>query len=68
VADRGPVYGCVGADSPEAQAYIDEVDGVLYYTCPACRKDLAEFGFPLRSQPDSAREHAPRPAGSSSER
>jgi len=35
------VYGCVGGDRPEAQSYIDEVDGVLYYTCPECREELA---------------------------
>jgi hypothetical protein len=35
------VYGCVGADRPEAQPYIDEVDGVLYYTCPKCREEFA---------------------------
>ena len=37
------VYGCVGADRPEAQPFIDEVDGVLYYTCPECRKELEEL-------------------------
>ena len=36
------IYGCVDADRPEAQPYIDEVDGVLYYTCPECRKALEE--------------------------
>ena len=35
------VYGCVGADRPEAQPYIVEVDGVLSYTCPECREKLA---------------------------
>lgn len=35
------VYGCVGADRPEAQPYIVEQDGVLYYTCPACREEIA---------------------------
>jgi hypothetical protein len=35
-----PVYGCVGADRREAQPYIDDIDGVLYYTCPACREEL----------------------------
>jgi hypothetical protein len=35
------VYGCVGADRPEAQPYIVEVDEVLYYTCPECRDKLA---------------------------
>jgi hypothetical protein len=37
------VYGCVGADQPEGQPFIDEIDGVLYYTCPECRKELAEL-------------------------
>jgi hypothetical protein len=41
------VYGCVGADRPEAQPYIDEVDGVLYYTCPECRTALEELAPPL---------------------
>lgn len=36
------IYGCVGADRLEAKAFIDEVGGVLYYTCPACRLVLAE--------------------------
>jgi hypothetical protein len=40
------VYGCVGADRPEAQPFIDEVDGVLYYTCPACRQTLVELDSP----------------------
>jgi hypothetical protein len=35
------VYGCVGGDSPEAQPFIDEVNGSLYYTCPECREQLA---------------------------
>jgi hypothetical protein len=38
-----PVYGCVGADRPEAQPFIDEVDGILVYTCPKCRKTLKEL-------------------------
>ena len=42
------VYGCVRADRPEAQPYIDEVDGVLYYTCPECRKALGELEPPPR--------------------
>jgi hypothetical protein len=37
------VYGCVGADRPEALPYINEMDGVLYYTCPECRRELAEL-------------------------
>jgi hypothetical protein len=40
------VYGCVGGDRPEAQPYIDEVDGALYYTCPECRKALEELAPP----------------------
>ena len=41
-SEERPVYGCVGGDRPEADPYIDEVDGVLYYTCPECRKELEE--------------------------
>jgi hypothetical protein len=37
------IYGCVGADRPEVEPFIDEVDGVLYYTCPACRQTLVEL-------------------------
>ena len=44
--DERLVYGCVGADRPEAEPFIDEVDGVLYYTCPACRLALAELDSP----------------------
>ena len=40
------VYGCVGGDRPEAQPFIDEIDGVLYYTCPECRQELAELKEP----------------------
>jgi hypothetical protein len=41
------VYGCVGADRLEAEAFIDEVDGILVYTCPECRQKLAqELGHP----------------------
>jgi hypothetical protein len=46
--DERPVYGCVGADRPEAEAFIDEIDGVLYYTCPDCRKALEELEPPPR--------------------
>lgn len=42
------VYGCVGADRPEAQPYIEEVDRVLTYTCPECRKALEELYPPPR--------------------
>ena len=41
------VYGCVGADRPEAQPYIVEMDGVLTYTCAECRKALDELDEPL---------------------
>jgi hypothetical protein len=34
------VYGCVGADRPEAQPFIEEIDGILLYVCPKCRKEL----------------------------
>jgi hypothetical protein len=44
LASVRPVYGCVGADRPEAQLFIDEVDGILVYTCPACRRAMAEAG------------------------
>jgi hypothetical protein len=37
------VYGCVGADRPEAESLVDEVDGILVYTCPACRRALADL-------------------------
>lgn len=37
------VYGCVGADRPEAQPSIEEVDGILMYICPRCRTELAEI-------------------------
>ncbi len=40
--EERPVYGCLGADRPEAQPYIAEVNGVLCYTCPECRKALQE--------------------------
>src|SRR6266852_8346115 len=29
--DKRLAYGCVGADQPEAQPFIDEVDGVLHW-------------------------------------
>jgi hypothetical protein len=44
--DERLIYGCVGADRPEAEPFIDEVDGVLYYTCAACRQALAELDSP----------------------
>jgi hypothetical protein len=54
--DDRSVYGCVGANRPEAAPFIDEVDGVLYFTCPECRRELAELGFPLRSSAGSTNE------------
>lgn len=30
--DDRSVYGCLGANRPEAAPFIDEVDGVLYFT------------------------------------
>jgi hypothetical protein len=39
VPEERPVYGCVGADQPEAQPFIEEVDGILVYVCPKCRKE-----------------------------
>jgi hypothetical protein len=35
------VYGCPGADRPEALPFTKEVDGSLYYTCPECTEQLA---------------------------
>lgn len=46
MVEERPVYGCVGADRPEAQPFIEEIDGVLYYTCPECRKELEELEAP----------------------
>lgn len=40
--DERLIYGCVGADLPEAESFIDEVDGILVYTCPECREALQE--------------------------
>lgn len=54
--DDRSVYGCVGANRPEAAPFIDEVDGVLYFTCPECRRELAKLGFPLRSSAGSTNE------------
>ena len=34
------VYGCVGADRPDALPFIDVVNGALYYACPRCREEL----------------------------
>jgi hypothetical protein len=32
---------------PEAEPFIDEVDGLLLYARPECRKALEEFDPPL---------------------
>jgi len=40
------IYGCVSADGPEAEPFIDEIDGILVYTCPECRA-LKELDEPL---------------------
>ena len=40
MAEERIVYGCVGADRPEAKPVIEEVDGLLVYTCLDCRKAL----------------------------
>jgi hypothetical protein len=45
-----PVYGCVGADRPEALPFIDELDGLLWYTCPECRRELEELDPPLTKE------------------
>ena len=45
--DERLIYGCVGGDRPEAEPFIDEIDGILVYTCPECREKLAEqLGHP----------------------
>lgn len=36
------VYGCVGADRPEAEPFIDDIDGISVFTCPDCRKGLEQ--------------------------
>ena len=39
------VYGCVGADRPEALPFIDEVDGLLVRSSrPCCRDEAAAPG------------------------
>jgi hypothetical protein len=45
--DERLIYGCVAADSPEAEPFIDEIDGILVYTCPECRTALKELNGPL---------------------
>jgi hypothetical protein len=42
-----PVYGCVGADRPEARPFID---GILVYVCPKCRKELEKIGATLSTK------------------
>jgi hypothetical protein len=49
--EKRPVYGCVGSDRPEAQPYIVEVDGVLYYTCADCREEIAALEAELNLPP-----------------
>ena len=41
--EERPVYGCVGANRPDARPFIEEVDGILVYTCPECRRALARL-------------------------
>jgi hypothetical protein len=50
LANVRPIYGCVGADRPEAKPFVDEVDGILVYTCSACRLALAELDSPRPGQ------------------
>jgi hypothetical protein len=45
--DERLIYGCVGADRPEAEPFIDEIDGILVYPCPKCRRALKELDGPL---------------------
>jgi hypothetical protein len=42
-----PVYGCVGADRLEARLLIEEVDGILVYICPKCRRELEKIDATL---------------------
>jgi len=44
------IYGCVGAARPEAEPFIDEVNGVLVYTCLACRQTLGDLASPPPGQ------------------
>ncbi|HWO45833.1 MAG TPA: hypothetical protein VNO87_09695 [Methylomirabilota bacterium] len=46
-SDERLIYGCVGADGPQAGPFIDEIDGILVYTCPECRRALKELDGPL---------------------
>lgn len=46
-ADSRPVYGCVGADRLEARPFIEEVDGILVYICPKCRRELEKIDATL---------------------
>jgi len=47
MVEERPVYGCVGADRPEAQPFIEEVDGILLYVCPKCREEFAKINATL---------------------
>jgi len=40
MTEARPVYGSVSVDRPEAQPFIEEVDGILLYVCPKCRKEM----------------------------
>jgi hypothetical protein len=46
-ADSRAVYGCVGADRLEARPFIEEVDGILVYICPKCRRELEKIDATL---------------------
>ena len=48
--DERFIYGCVGANRPEAEPFVDEVDGILVYTCPACRLALEGLDSPRTRQ------------------
>ena len=47
MADERRVYGCVGADRPEAHPFIEEVDGMLVHICPKCREELDKIDATL---------------------
>ena len=40
--DERIVYGCEGADSARPEDIV-EIDGVLTYTCPSCKAELAQL-------------------------
>ena len=50
IPDERLIYGCFGADRPEALPYLVEVDGILTYTCPECRETLAEIDHPTTKE------------------